>query len=176
VIGLTMQPDALAPNAVARWAVETPEQVFLEHVDGRVLSYAEVDARMDEWAGALRASGLGPGARVATFVDDPVDGALAWLGIGRAGMVSVPVNTAHVGRMLDHVLRAAAVEAVVVSTDLRGRLDDVAGALPELHAVLGTDARGEPPVTQHIDDEVDLGADVVGSHAEVDVVEPGHQA
>jgi crotonobetaine/carnitine-CoA ligase len=145
-----MDPGTLAPNAVARWAREAPDQVFLEHVDGRALTYAEVDARMDRCAAGLAAAGLGPGAHVATFLSDPLDGALLWLGVARAGMVSIPVNTAHLGRMLEHVLRISQAEAVVVSADLAPRLDEVADALPDLRAVLGPDLDAEPTGERHV--------------------------
>jgi carnitine-CoA ligase len=154
-MAMMLERDALAPNAVARWAHERPGDVFLEHVDGRTLTYAATDARMDEWAAALRSAGLGTGAHVGVFVDDPLDGALAWLGIARAGMVSVPVNTAHVGRMLEHVLRAAAVEAVVVSTSLRSLLDEVTPTVPELRVVLGPDARADAAGDRHLVDSHD---------------------
>ena len=51
-------------------------------------------------------------------------------------MISVPVNTAHVGRMLEHVLRASQAEAIVVSPDLAARVEDVRDALPDLRVVL----------------------------------------
>src|SRR5207237_6983139 len=60
----------------------------------------------------------------------------------RAGMVSVPVNTAHVGRMLEHVLRVSEAEAVVVS-------DDLADRLPELPLVLDPSAAATPKGERH---------------------------
>src|SRR5205823_4185392 len=60
--GVRMDRGSLAPNAVARWASETPEQVFVEHVDGRALTYADVDDRLDRWAAVLVGAGLQPGA------------------------------------------------------------------------------------------------------------------
>ena len=96
--------DDLAPNAVAGWARATPEQVFLEHMDGRRLTYSDVDAELDRWASAFAARGLTANDHIAIFVTDPLTSALAWLAAGRAGLVAVPLNTAHVGRMLRHVL------------------------------------------------------------------------
>ena len=145
-----MDRGSLAPNAVARWASETPDQVFLEHVDRRTLTYAEIDDRLDRGAAALAAAGLAPGAHVASFVSDPIDGALVWLAVARAGMVSVPVNTAHVGRMLEHVLRVSRAQAIVVSTDLTSRVDEVFGALPDLQVVLAPDASARPSGERHL--------------------------
>jgi len=72
------------------------------------------------------------------------------LGIARAGMVSVPVNTAHVGRMLEHVLRASHADAIVVSADLAARVDDVYDALPNLRLVLAPDASAPPTGERHL--------------------------
>lgn len=145
-----MDRGSLAPNAVARWAVDTPTQVFLEHVDGRTLTYAEVDAHIDRFAAALRATGLGPGAHVASFVSDPIDGALVWLGIARAGMVSIPINAAHVGRMLEQALRTACAEMAVVSSELEPRLDEIREAVVDLKVVLPPTASADPTDERHV--------------------------
>ena len=129
--------DDLAPNALRRWAHQTPDQVLLEHVDGRRLTYAEVVQRCDRWAAGFAAAGIGPGTPVGVFVDDSLEGALAWLAVTAAGMVAVPLNTAHVGKMLRHVLVTAEVRAVVASPGLIERFDAVcAGTLVERIVVL----------------------------------------
>jgi crotonobetaine/carnitine-CoA ligase len=140
-----MDRSDLAPNAVARWAADTPDQVFLEHVDGRRLTYAAVDELLDRWAGGLAAHGIAPGEHVASFVTDPLDAAVVWLACGRAGAVAVPLNTAHVGRMLRHVLVTSDAVALVVSPDLVPRLPEVAGEAPRLRLVVVTGERGELP-------------------------------
>jgi carnitine-CoA ligase len=140
-----MERHDLAPNALSRWAAETPDQVFLEHVDGRRLTYAEVDGLLDRWAGGLAGRGLRAGEHVASFVTDPVDAAVAWLACGRAGLVAVPLNTAHVGRMLRHVLVTSDAVALVVSPDLVERLPEVLGSLPRLRLVVVTGEGGDPP-------------------------------
>src|SRR5690606_27381538 len=116
--------------------------VFLQHVDGRTLAYAEVDARLDRWADGLAAAGVAPGEHLALFITDPVESAVTWLAAGRAGLVAVPLNTAHVGRMLRHVLVTSDAAAIVVSPDLAGRLPEVAGDAKRLRLVVVT---GEAP-------------------------------
>ena len=132
--------DDLAPNALRRWAHQTPDQVLLEHVDGRRLTYAEVVQRCDRWAAGFAAAGIGPGTPVGVFVDDSLDGALAWLAVTAAGMVAVPLNTAHVGKMLRHVLVTAEVRAVVASPGLIERFDAVCPGTPVERIVVLDDA------------------------------------
>jgi crotonobetaine/carnitine-CoA ligase len=156
------QRAELAPNAVAGWAADTPDATFLEHVDGRRLAYRDVDGSLDLWASALTATGLAPAERVASFVTDPIDAAIVWLATGRAGLVAVPLNTAHVGRMLRHVLVTSDAAALVVSSDLLDRLPDVLVDLPTLRLVivLGDELREGPELhtaTVHADDVLAVG-------------------
>ena len=133
---MTLDRELLAPNAVRRWAGATPDAVFLQHVSGHRLTFAEVDTRLDHWVAALRSAGLGAGDHVASFVSQPVDAAVVWLALGRGGHVAVPLNTAHVGSMLRHVLGASDAAALIVSADLVARLAEVVGQLPLLRLVV----------------------------------------
>ena len=79
-----LDPTCLAPHAVARGAVTTPDAVALEHVDGTRLTYAELDRRARAWAGALATHGVAEGDHVATMLPNTFDAhvsmlALAWL-------------------------------------------------------------------------------------------------
>ena len=129
----------LAPNALRRWAATVPDQVLLDHVDGRTSTYAEAVDRADRWAGAWAALGLAPGSVIGVFVSDTFDGARAWLDVTTAGLVAVPVNTAHLGRMLRHVLVTSQMEAIVVSPDLIDRLSEVAPDSSDLRLVVVLD-------------------------------------
>ena len=133
---MTLDRALLAPNAVRGWAQTNPKAVLLQHVSGEQLTYGEVDARLDRWAAALRSAGLGDGEHVASFVTSPLDAAVVWLALGRGGHVAVPLNTAHLGAMLRHVLGASDAAAVIVSPDLLDRLREVVGHLPLLRLVV----------------------------------------
>lgn len=133
---MTLDRALLAPNAVRDWGRATPDAVFLQHVSGDTLSYAQVDARLDGWASALRAAAVQPGEHVASFVTSPVDAAVVWLALGRGGHLAVPLNTAHVGSMLRHVLATSDAVALIVSSDLVDRLAAVIGDLPMLRLVV----------------------------------------
>ena len=141
---MTLDRALLAPNAVRDWARSTPDAVFLQHVSGDSLTYAQVDGRLDLWASALRAVDLQPGEHVASLVTSPIDAAVVWLALGRGGQVAVPLNTAHVGSMLRHVLATSDAVALVVSGDLADRLPAVVGELPMLRLVVVLDERSRP--------------------------------
>ena len=113
--------SCLAPHAVARWARETPDAVALQHVDGRCLTYRELDLHGRRGAAALAARGVEPGDHVATMLSNTFDAhrvllALAWL-----GAVEVPLNTAFTGRVLDYSLDLSDAVMVIADGDLADR-------------------------------------------------------
>ncbi|HAS12663.1 MAG TPA: malonyl-CoA synthase, partial [Acidimicrobiaceae bacterium] len=63
--------------------------------DGDVWTYADLDRRSDELAGALRACGVAAGDRVAVQVDKSADAVALYLACLRSGAVHVPINTAY---------------------------------------------------------------------------------
>ena len=63
----------LAPNALRHWAGETPEQIVLHHVDGRVLTYGDAARMCDAWAGGFHRRGIEPGSAIGIFVNDSFD-------------------------------------------------------------------------------------------------------
>ncbi|WP_436777399.1 AMP-binding protein [Yinghuangia sp. YIM S09857] len=133
----------LAPNALRRWARETPESVFLEHRDGRRITYRDAERDVLTWAAALGQAGIRRGEHVAYLLSDPLDAARVWLACGVGGHVCVPVNTAYFGRMLAHVLGNSDSVAVVVSADLADRVLPLLPELPEVRLVVVAD--GEAP-------------------------------
>ncbi|NUU25597.1 MAG: AMP-binding protein [Streptomycetaceae bacterium] len=143
---MQMDRRLLAPNALRRWAEQTPDALCLRHRDGRDLTYRETLEAVTGWARALRAAGAGPGEHVAYLLADPLDSAAVWLATGLAGCVTVPVNTAYFGRMLAHVLGNSDAVVLVVSAGFAARLDDavVADALGKVRTVVVVGAYDGP--------------------------------
>ncbi|MDI2129878.1 AMP-binding protein [Yinghuangia seranimata] len=137
-----MDRRLLAPNALRLHAAARPDAVFLEHVDGRHLTYRETEALAACWAAGLRTAGVGPGERVAYLLADPVDSATVWLAAGLVRAVCVPVNSAYFGRMLAHVLADSGAVALVVAAEFADRIEAVAGELPALRVVVVTGTPG----------------------------------
>ena len=86
------------------WARETPEKpAIIFH--GASLSYAELDRQSDAFARLLIGNGMGPGERVAVFLPNCPQYAIAFYGILKAGCIHVPVNPLFKVRELEHELK-----------------------------------------------------------------------
>ena len=84
--------DSLASLITAR-SCESPTSPYLEDArSGRVVTFADLEARAAEWAHAFAARGVSPGATVVIDVGDPLGFAVAHLSVVASGRRSVPVN------------------------------------------------------------------------------------
>src|SRR6478735_2679017 len=79
------------PEFATHLADERPDEAALRDGD-RALGWAEVGEVLNRVANRLRATDLGPRARVAVFAENAAETALAHLGALLAGASSVPVN------------------------------------------------------------------------------------
>jgi long-chain acyl-CoA synthetase len=86
----TGEPVNLA-EAIARHAADRPDLVALADGDSR-LTYRELDRRIRQGAGQLRALGIGPGDAVAICLKDTADHVIAFLATARLGALSVPID------------------------------------------------------------------------------------
>ncbi|WP_405021332.1 amino acid adenylation domain-containing protein [Kitasatospora sp. NBC_00070] len=122
-------PSRTVPEAVAAWAARTPDAPAVRDAHTR-LGYAELDARADALAHALRRRGAGPGTLVALAVPPSVDTAVAMLAVLRTGAAYVPVDPdyppARVRQMLADARPVLLVTGAGVPADLP------AGDLPRL--------------------------------------------
>jgi benzoate-CoA ligase family protein len=106
--------------------------------DGRH-TYAELAARADRAAGALRDLGVQPEQRVALVMHDGVDFPAAFLGAIKLGAVPVPLNTLLTPDDYTYMLRDMRARAVIASAPLYGKLGPAIAALPGIAvAVVGT--------------------------------------
>jgi len=111
-------------------------------VDGdRRLSYAELAARARDFAGALMASGVEAGDRVALWAPNSPEWIVAVLGLFQAGAVLVPVNTRFKGVEAADILARSRARALVTVTDFLGTdylalLEAAEAKLPELATVV----------------------------------------
>jgi crotonobetaine/carnitine-CoA ligase len=132
-----------------------PDGPFLE-VQGRAGTAAELVAEADRFAGALAALGVRPGDRVATLCENTPEQVVALLGGVRAGIVSVPINTAFKGEYLRHQLRDSGARVLVVDGGLLDRARHVADDLDDLAhvVVVGDPVEPTPGTTWHRWEEV----------------------
>jgi acyl-CoA synthetase (AMP-forming)/AMP-acid ligase II len=66
---------------IAKWARETPDRVAMKDVEGRSMTYGELDSELRRWAGALRNVGIRAGENVVTMVPNSFESYLVWLGV-----------------------------------------------------------------------------------------------
>jgi crotonobetaine/carnitine-CoA ligase len=135
--------ENLLPNAVARWAKETPDNIALEIVGGRRLTYAELHDTGLRWAAALMRTGVARGDHVATMVSAELYAHFAMLSVGWVGAVEVPLNVAYQGNMLHYALDLTDVTTIVCTTEFVDALAAVAGKLEQLERVIVVD--GDAP-------------------------------
>jgi crotonobetaine/carnitine-CoA ligase len=133
--------ENLLPNAVARWASETPDTVAIEYVDGPRLTYAQLHDVGLRWAAALQRIGVGRDVHVATMLANDLEPHLAMLGIGWTGGVEVPLNTAYRGDTLRHALTLTDISVIVCSEAFVPVLSEESRDLPRLETVVVVDGR-----------------------------------
>ena len=113
------------------------------------LTFAQLFAAARMFGGALVASGIEPGERVALWAFNCAEWVVAALGLAQAGAVLVPINTRFKGSEAADILRRGRVRALVTVTDFLGadyvamlRSSDVELARP------GDGDRGPRPRTE----------------------------
>ena len=104
---------------------------------GREISFAELDEASDRFAGWLRGRGLEPGDRVAIYLENCPQFAIAYMGALRAGAINVCLNPMHKAVELEHELRDSGARVLVAADQARDVVAAVRGGSP-LEAVVTT--------------------------------------
>ncbi|HEX8694767.1 MAG TPA: amino acid adenylation domain-containing protein [Longimicrobium sp.] len=105
--------------------------------DGRTLAYAELDARADRLARALRARGAGPEVLVGVCLDRSVECIVALLGVLKSGGAYLPLDPGYPRERLRYLLEDSGARVVVTDSAVRARVVDPLGIAPQ--AVLEID-------------------------------------
>ncbi|MDI3282428.1 non-ribosomal peptide synthetase/type I polyketide synthase [Polyangium sp. 15x6] len=100
-------------------AARNPSAIALEHGDQR-LTYAEVDARANQLAHALRARGVGQETLVGLYATRSFDAIIAILGVLKAGGAYVPLDPDSPSERLRFILQDAAIRLVLTNTTNAG--------------------------------------------------------
>ena len=103
-------------------AGRTPRVTAVVCGDAR-LTYAELDGRAGRLAARLRARGLGPGARVAVYLERTPELLVALIGVLEAGAAYVPLDPAYPSVRIEFMLKDCAAAAVVTTERLAATLN-----------------------------------------------------
>jgi crotonobetaine/carnitine-CoA ligase len=121
--------------AYDRALAEVPDE--LAQLDGTArYTTAESHDRSLRIAGGFGALGVARQEPVAALLDNSLDAAHVWSGLGLGGMVEVPVNTAYKGSFLAHVLNDSAASTLVVDAPYVERIARIAGDLTALRTLV----------------------------------------
>lgn len=120
-IRLPTEPITQFLRANARRRPEQPALIFY----GRELSFAELDEASDRFAGWLRTRGLQPGDRVAIFLENCPQFAIAYYGALKAGAINVCLNPMHKSAELAHEFEDAGVSVLVTSDHGYGAVEPI---------------------------------------------------
>ncbi|NLU68396.1 fatty acyl-CoA synthetase [Streptomyces sp. HNM0574] len=115
----------------------------------RAWTYAGLDAAVSAAAAVLRAEGLAPGDRVASYGHNSDAYLIGFLACARAGLVHVPVNQNLTGEDLAYPLTQSGASLVLADPDLAGQLPDGVRVLPlrddDRSLLARLDGAGPPP-------------------------------
>src|SRR4051812_42956016 len=128
-VHVDLPSGACVHELFAAQAARTPEAVALSW-RGERLSYAELQARANRLANALRRRGVGPEVRVGICLPRTLDLVPSMLGVLGAGAAYVPLDPAYPRERLGYMLEDAGVTLVITDSALADRLPEgVAGVL-----------------------------------------------
>ncbi len=104
---------------------------------GKAISYAELDALSARFAAFLQSDlKLPRGTRIALMMPNVLQYPIALFGALRAGYTVVNVNPLYTARELEHQLRDAGAEAIVILENFAHTLEHVRGQVPVRHVIV----------------------------------------
>ena len=128
--------DVSLPEAVARSAERLSDKKFLQEVDGASISYGEFIEKSQQWASALESAGVQDGDRVATMLDNCIDGAVIWGALSWLCAVDTSVSVQYRGSLLAHVLNVSAAKILFTDAECLDGLATCASELKHLRTIV----------------------------------------
>ena len=100
------------------------------HCMGKTLSFAELERRSRDFAAWLQSKGCAKGTRVAIMMPNCLQYPVAMFGALRAGCIVVNVNPLYTPRELEHQLKDAGAEVIVIVENFAKTLQEVRERTP----------------------------------------------
>src|SRR4051794_11568730 len=135
-----LERDLVLPHLIERRAREDGDRVFLQHVDGPTMTYAQLHEESLRWAGTLQRLGVNEGDRVLVMLPPSFNAITVWLGIAWLKAIEVPVHTGYRARMLEYTLENADASAVVLAPEFEERFEGLGEGLPFVQMATGEPA------------------------------------
>src|SRR3954465_690930 len=122
-------PDEVLPAILARQAKRVPVFAAIQFY-GRAVTFAELDSAVGRFAGFLQARGLQAGDRVAIFLENCPQFAIAYYGALRAGAIVVCLNPMHKAVELLHEFEDSGARVLVTSDQLYAVVEPIRSQTP----------------------------------------------
>ena len=133
------------PAILAERAATQPDRPVIRTDDGD-LTYRDLDRAANRVANAIGPAGLGleKGDTAAVMLPNGPEYMFTWMGLAKAGVVEVPLNTGLRGDLLAYMLNQAEVRALVVAEQWMDRVDAIRNDLDTVEhiIVVGEDGEG----------------------------------
>ena len=131
----------------AHRAAEQPGQAFIRFEDSQ-LTYSEIDTNSNRFGNRLIELGLGKGDKAAVMLENSPEFLATWIGMAKAGVVEVPINTGYKGDLFSYLLNQAECRALVIDAKWLDRVETIADDLSTLqHLIVVGEATRPPNVT-----------------------------
>ena len=117
------------------------------HAEGQVLTYGELQKRVNRLANGLRGAGIDRGDRVMLRMPNCPEFIITWLACQKLGIVTVSTMPLLRARELAYIMEDAGVSVAMVSSGLREELELARSAAPSLKrlVVAGETRPGDTP-------------------------------
>ncbi|HUQ75551.1 MAG TPA: long-chain-fatty-acid--CoA ligase [Burkholderiales bacterium] len=103
---------------------------------GKSISFADLDTMARNFGAWLQSKGLPKGARVAIMMPNCLQYPIAMFGTLRAGCVVVNVNPLYTARELEHQIKDAGAEVIVILENFASVLEQVRAKTPLKHIIV----------------------------------------
>ena len=145
---LAPYPERTLMDVVSESASQRPKHPALLF-QGNTILYSELDRLSISFANALAELGVKPGDRVALLLPNSPQIILSLFGIWKAGGIVVPLNPLYTEHELEHALREAGAETVIVLTPFYNKVKAIQPRTP-VRNVIATNIKEFLPAVKKI--------------------------
>ncbi|MBL8339159.1 MAG: AMP-binding protein [Rhodoferax sp.] len=133
------------PQVLEHQARERAERPFLSWTDaGPALSYAQVNARVNQLAHGMAAFGIQRREHVGILLPNCLEFLFAWFALNKLGAVEVAISDAYKGSFLAHPLQLSQARTLITTATLAQRLLDIEDDIPIQTVVLVREPGADP--------------------------------
>ena len=128
------------PSWLAEYAQTSPDEVWLQEVGGRNLTFGAAYHSMLRYAQAFHTLGVAPGDNVVTMIPNTIEATMIWLGLTSLHAVDTGCNHDYRGRMLEYLITNSRARVMVAAARFLPQLAELTGPVGALETIIVPDA------------------------------------